>query len=69
MGRQTESLTEEVERAVDAVCALGCDLVRANISALQKGEVRTEYAALDTGQRERLLQELQSIMSVYEDRC
>ena len=57
----------QVESAVDTICALGCELVSAYISALENGEERAEYALLDVPQRARLLQELQSIMSVYEN--
>ena len=62
------NLSAEVEKAVDAICALGCDVVSAYIGALQKGELRPEYQSLDEIQRTSLLQELQSIMSVYEGR-
>jgi len=54
---------------MDVICALGCELVRAYIAALQRSETRPEYAALDAGQRASLLNELQTIMSVYADRC
>ena len=69
VGRQTDTLTAEVEQAVEAVCVLGCDEVRACIAGLQNGETRPEYARLDAGQRARMLGELQAIMSVYDDRC
>jgi hypothetical protein len=59
----------QVERAMDAICALGCELVRAYIAALQRGESRPEYAALDAAQRASLLKQLQAIMAVYADRC
>jgi len=55
-----------VERAVDAICALGCDLVSAYIKALQQADPRPEYQSLDAAQRASLLRELQSIMAVYE---
>jgi len=35
----------------------------------EKGELRAEYQSLDEMQRASLLQELQSIMSVYEGKC
>ena len=63
-----KKLSAEVENCIDAICALGCDVVSAYISALQKGESRPEYQSLDKRQRVSLLQELQSIMSVYGDR-
>lgn len=60
-------LTPPVEQAIDAICALGCDVVRAYILALGSGETRPEYAALGAAQRSSLLAELQEIMAVYED--
>jgi hypothetical protein len=56
------------EETIDAICALGCDVVSGTVNALQKGELRPEYQSLDEMQRVRLLQELQSIMSVYRDK-
>jgi len=56
-------------KTIDAICALGCTVVSGYILALQKGELRPEYQSLDEIQRASLLQELQSIMSVYEGKC
>jgi len=64
-----KNLSPEVEKTLDAICALGCDVVSADINALQKGELRPEYQSLDEMQRASLLHELQSIMSVYEGKC
>ena len=58
----------QVEQAIDAICALGCERVTAYIRALDNGEERQEYAALDNRQRACLLQELRSIMAVYDSR-
>lgn len=58
-------LEPQVERAIDAICALGCTVVDAYIEALQKGDSRAEYEALEPGQRGVLLRELQAIMAVY----
>lgn len=63
-----KKLAPEVEQTIDAICALGCDVVSGYIRALQNGEVRPEYQSLDESQRVRLLQELRSIMSVYGDK-
>ena len=60
------SMDPDVEQAVDAICALGCDLVSAYIKALQQAQSRPEYQSLDAAQRARLLRELQSIMAVYD---
>ena len=64
-----KNLSPEVEKTIDAVCALGCDMVSVTINALQKGELRPEYQSLDERQRASLLRELESIMAVYQDRC
>jgi hypothetical protein len=61
-------LEPEVEKAVDVICARGCDVVSAYIKALQRAQVRPEYQLLDAAQRASLLRELQSIMAVYDDR-
>jgi len=50
---------------VEAVCALGCEVVGAYIGALQCGEQHPEYAHLTDRQRTELLAELQAIMAVY----
>lgn len=65
----TAQLEPPVEQAIDAICALGCDLVNAYIVALQNGEPRPEYATLSEQQRASLLSELQAIMSVYGEKC
>ena len=64
-----KNLSPEVEKTIDAVCALGCDVVSVTINSLQKGELRPEYQSLDEIQRASLLRELKSIMAVYQDRC
>jgi hypothetical protein len=66
VGWQVSNLSPQVEQTIDAICALGCEVVSAYIKALQKGELRPEYQSLNETQRASLLQELQSIMSVYE---
>lgn len=49
------SLEPAVETAVDVICALGCDVVSAYITALQQAQVRPEYRSLDAVQRSSLL--------------
>ncbi|HHH42684.1 MAG TPA: hypothetical protein ENK49_00955 [Gammaproteobacteria bacterium] len=63
-----KEVSHEVMVAIDHICALGCDLVTARIQALQAGDSRPEYAALDSRQRASLLHELQLIMSIYEEK-
>jgi len=60
-------VSPEVVAAIDRICALGSALVSAYVQALQLGESRPEYAELNAIQRASLLQELQSIMSIYEN--
>ncbi len=62
------SLEPEVEQTVEAICALGCALVRDCIRALQQAQSRPEYKLLDPQQCASLLRELQSIMAVYDER-
>lgn len=62
------SLDPDVEDAVDAICALGCQLVTEYMSALENAQTRAEYRHLDSRQRASLLHELRSIMAVYENR-
>jgi len=61
-----KNLDPKVEKAIDVICALGCDVVTAYIHSLKQGESRIEYQLLNEDQRTSLLHELQSIMSVYE---
>lgn len=68
VGGNMMQCSPQVELAIDAVCAQGCELVSAYIVALKAGESRPEYTGLDPAQRADLLRELQSIMAVYEDK-
>jgi hypothetical protein len=63
-----KDLDPEVEQAVDAICALGCDVVAAYIESLRQRQQRPEYRLLNETQRSSLLRELQSIMSVYDSK-
>jgi hypothetical protein len=58
----------EIERAVDTVCALGCEKVNERIEILRRGESCPECRSLNQKQREAVLQILQSIMAVYDFR-
>lgn len=58
-----------VEQVVDRICAQGCERTRQCIRALQETRSQPEYAHLDEACRNTLLQELQAIMAVYDDRC
>jgi hypothetical protein len=56
----------EVDKAVDAVCALGCEKVAERIDMLREGGSCPECLSLSHSQRSALLEELQAIMAVYE---
>lgn len=68
VGRIVKHLQPEVSNMVDAICALGCKHVTACIESLQMGGASREYEHLTADQRDQLLEELQAIMSVYEQR-
>lgn len=57
-----------VQRVVEAICVQGCTYVNACIEALARGLPGSEYADLDPRQRRQLLEELRSLMAVYEMR-
>jgi hypothetical protein len=59
-------LEPELEQAVEAICALGCTVVRDCIRALQQAQSRPEYQSLEPQQLPSLLYELQAIMAVYD---
>ena len=61
-------MDSDVEKAVDSICALGCQVVSDYIVALKQRQLRPEYQSLDTQQRDSLLQILQSVMSAYDNR-
>ena len=63
-----KGLDKEVEQAIDAICALGCEVVAVYIQALRRGDARPEYQELSAEQRASLLRQLQSIMAVYDDK-
>ena len=63
-----KELKPNIEHAIDAICALGCDVVTAYIHSLRQGQTRPEYQLLNHAERDRLLHELQSIMAVYEQK-
>ena len=55
-----------MEQALDVICALGCERVRAYIRALENEQTRLEYQSLAVRQRILLLRELRTIMAVYD---
>jgi hypothetical protein len=57
---------DKVEACVDRVCELGCTFVSQLIGELRAGRHHPIYAGLDGEERQALLRELASIMTVYQ---
>jgi len=62
-------MEKKIATCVDAICEKGCRAVRADIRALEKGEVLKETEGLDRETRRKVLKELKAIMAVYGDTC
>lgn len=60
---------EPVEIGVEAICNKGCQAVRDDLAALERGETPPELNKLTTRQREEVCRQLRSIMAVYGDMC
>ncbi|KPK39008.1 MAG: hypothetical protein AMJ69_06840 [Gammaproteobacteria bacterium SG8_47] len=55
-----------VERVVEALCATGCNAVRASIAALEAGLPVPGTEQLDPMERRQVLNDLRAIMAVYD---
>jgi hypothetical protein len=62
-------LNRQVERAVEQLCAKGCQAVWGFIRSLEGGESLPETAGLDAVEIAAVLHELKAIMAVYSDNC
>jgi hypothetical protein len=62
-------LNATVQACVDRLCEQGCSRVNACILALQNGEEVPEVADMSAVDRQAVLQELVSIMAVYDGSC
>ena len=58
-----------MELCVEALCQDGCRKVTEYIALLKSGTVFTDVAMLNTAERQAVLEELESIMSVYTGPC
>ena len=58
-----------VERSVELLCAQGCSKVSEYIDALQRGQPVPGIVELNEDERQALLEELVSIMAVYQCSC
>jgi len=59
-------LDSKLERCVDALCCRGCEAVSVFINELRAGQEFAEVAGLTVAERQRVLDELVSIMMPYE---
>ena len=57
---------ELVESAIEELCSRGCDEVNATIKKLEQDQLVSEVTQLNAEDRTRVLNELKSIMSVYD---
>jgi hypothetical protein len=62
-------LNATVQACVDRLCEQGCSRVSACILALQNGEELPEVAGMSAVDRQAVLEELMSIMAVYDGSC
>jgi len=59
---------KQLDECVEKLCEQGCNVVRENIEALEKGQALTSINYLNDGERIIVLEELKIIMSVYDER-
>lgn len=64
----SKPLDNQVIAVLDAICNQGCEFVDSCIEILAAGGNPEQTQTLSEQQRQSLLQELQSIMSVYHAR-
>lgn len=58
----------KIDQCMEVLCNQGCDSVNGFIAALKAGQEFPEVADLNTEERQRVLENLVSIMAVYIDR-
>jgi len=56
----------KVNKCIEALCANGCEAVRATISSMEMGSSPSQLHNLDQDEYSIVLNELKSIMSVYD---
>lgn len=59
-------LDSRIEHCVEALCHHGCETVADYIEVLRAGQVFAEVADLTVAERQRVFDELVSIMAPYE---
>ena len=58
--------SEKVNQRIEAVCEAGCDAVRASIETLESGNSVALTDDLTPEETQQVLNELKTIMSVYD---
>ena len=61
--------SDKIQQCVEALCQNGCRAVRATIEVLENGEGVPQVDGLTAEERNAVLTELKSIMSVYKRDC
>ena len=61
-----DPLPQHLQTIVDSLCTSGCDDVNGTIEALDKNTYVEETAGLNEKEKNQVLNELKSIMSVYD---
>ena len=61
-------LRPELHKIIEQLCAAGCQTVNEHIASIEAGQVPREMQALNREDRQLVLNELKTIMAVYE-RC
>jgi hypothetical protein len=61
-------LTARLQTIIDSICGQGCQQVRQFIQQLQQGKLDEKTKSLNAQERNLILAELESIMSVYKHR-
>ena len=59
----------KIEHCVELLCQKGCRLVWDDIAQLEQGAELPETEGLNSQERTEVLNELKSIMAVYEGSC
>jgi len=57
----------KINQRIEAVCEAGCEAVRASIKTLELGQKVALTDDLNAEEREQVLLELKSLMSVYDE--
>lgn len=61
--------TQRIDDAVETICNKGCQLVRDDLQAMERGETPPELEHLNRKEIDRVHNELSAIMAVYGDAC